>query len=216
MPFAKNNTMSKKMPHGKRAQIYADAADLAALKLIGGTVSEGIRDTLAHFRAGIVSDLDGTIIPYANNNTEATTINPDLVALWQSCGISRIKIATNQGGINFADGLNKYPTAEMVAKRLAFAVSALAEAGIEVTEICAATYHPKATPEMAWWSAIELESKVEKVSNVSISANFGPEYRKPEIMMFVKLGATLYFGDSDEDAAAASAAGCKFARVERF
>lgn len=163
----------------------------------------------------LVTDLDGTLIPYNQNNREATAFNHELVKQWQARGITAIAIATNQGGMNFADGLNRYPTTAVVAKRIRYAIDELAKYGITVKSVIASVYHLNADFKLTSNTMVRFIKNCEHL-DIPISAKGTEQYRKPNPQMLFDLRATEYWGDSPEDEGAAKTARVKFYHVERF
>lgn len=161
----------------------------------------------------ICLDMDGVILNYGNHTTELR-INHDFIAHLVELGVKNVRICTNQGGLVFSvSNPAKYPTPERFIERASAAVRALNEAHISVARVHVAVFHPRADATL-----------IDRVRGSLVSANkpfsmmvhLLAEYRKPEPGMLRAAGATKFFGDSDEDGAAAIAWGCEFVRVERF
>jgi hypothetical protein len=126
----------------------------------------------------------------------------------------RLWLVTNQGMIPFSmhDPLH-FPTAEDFRHRLIYLVGALALAGIKVAGLDAAVFHPKAPHEAVRWAEKELALSLAGL-NLTCFVHLDPLSRKPGPFMLKRAGLTCYYGDSDEDAQAAS--GIEFIRVPRF
>lgn len=149
------------------------------------------------------ADLDGTIVSYGDG---AVRFNPSFTLSLARAGDKVINIITNQGGLVF--GLR---TAAQVAERLRVATEGLAAAGVKVNAVYICTAHPKASAEKCEAAAAQLR---ELLPNAHVFS--GIEYRKPNAAMLVAAKATKYYGDSDEDAAAARNAGIPYVKIERF
>lgn len=172
----------------------------------------------------LATDLDGTLIPYGQNNQQPTAFNHELAMQWKQRGITKLCIATNQGGMVFSNGENKYPTPQIVAWRIAYAIDELSKHGITVKTVIASVYHPKATIKMIGdamlglaqeFAALAMFGKF-NVGKVELRTKGTEFYRKPNPQMLFDLKATEYWGDSPEDADAARNANVRFFSVDRF
>lgn len=162
----------------------------------------------------LTTDLDGTLISYSSGSAPA--FNHALAAQWKAEGVAEIAIATNQGGILFADGKNKFPTAEIVASRIIFAAVELSKYNIKISKMIISVYHPKFKHGQISADLISRPLLNAKKEIPSMQIETGEQWRKPSPKMLQAIKATNCYGDSDEDKAAAEAANIPFHKVERF
>lgn len=162
----------------------------------------------------LTADLDGTLISYGSGSTP--TFNHALAAQWQAEGVTEIAIATNQGGILFADGKNKFPTAETVANRIIFAFMELGKYNIKISKMIISVYHPNFKHGQISADLISRPLFRAKQEIPSMRIETGEQWRKPSPKMLQAMKATSYYGDSDEDQAAAEAFKIPFYKIERF
>lgn len=161
----------------------------------------------------IALDLDGTLISL-DRATDA--VNVALLHELRQRGARRIAICTNQGGIPFRImGSERYPSAADFGRRLLAVGRCAWTHGVSVEAVRVACYHPKATPAAIERAARELRPSVAHVCpNWHVYASEAA--RKPHGLMLRSVGATEYWGDSEDDAGAAADAGIPFVRIERF
>ena len=170
----------------------------------------------------IALDLDGTLLDYSPEGPE-TRVNWQLIRQLAALGVTEVAIVTNQGGLPWfvMDVLRKdgrpYPSPAQFLNRLAVAVDALSRYEIKVDDVRVSCYHPRADEAAIQRAATEVRAGIQR----AIIAGDWHVYttaraRKPEPLMLRSVGATEYWGDSDEDEGAARAAGVPFVRVERF
>lgn len=197
-----------------------------ASRLGEGNRSEGIRRALEAFAeiapdeenrpvlAGI--DLDGTILNYGGQAAGDVRVNHAFIARLHADGVEAVAIISNQGGINFHDiAPTTYPSAAQVARRIEAACVALDAAGVNIASVDIAIFHPRAASDVMAKSAAALREELLSLQYpVSVWENASS--RKPSGTALELAGIAVYYGDSDEDAAAALAAGARFVRVERF
>lgn len=168
-----------------------------------------------------VFDLDGTLLDYSPE-CAPPRVNWAVVRALLSLGVREVTFATNQGGLPwFVMGVTRrdgrpYPSPDQFLFRLAVAVGTLDRYGIAVAAVRVSVFHPRADP-----AAIQRAARLVRAGMGSILVPDWRVYttaaaRKPQPLMLRSVGATEYWGDSDEDAAAAQAAGIPFVRVERF
>lgn len=166
----------------------------------------------------IALDLDGTLLDYSPEGPEPR-VNPAVIAALQARGVTEVAICTNQGGLPFGvlDYKRKdnrpYPKPEQFAVRLRAAIAALTDAGIRIACVRVSLWHDYATEDALAMAAIQVKSVH---YGVPVMVYTIPAFRKPNPFMLYWVGATEYWGDSDEDAQAAHNAGVPFVRVERF
>ena len=162
----------------------------------------------------IALDFDGVIGNYGDHTT-ASRINAGLLVLLPRRR-QPVAICTNQGGMAFSrHNPARYPAPAQVARRLRAGCSFLVANGYPVVAIYISAYHPKAADADIQWAARELRGWLEGF--VSTWKVFTTERaRKPHALMLHAAGATCYYGDSQEDAQAAAAAGVPFVLVPRF
>ncbi len=178
----------------------------------------------------IALDLDGTLLDYSPEGP-TPRINHALMARLAVRGVREVAILTNQGGLCFGvlgykrkDG-KPYPTPAQFYMRLAIARNALAMHGIAVSAVRVSCWHKAAAqPEIA--AAVQLAARqvreclakhrVQFHSDVDWTLYTTARARKPQPLMLHSVGATEYWGDSDEDEGAARAAGVPFVHVDRF
>lgn len=160
----------------------------------------------------IALDFDGVVANYGDHTTQLR-LNGGLFALLPRQR-QPVAICSNQGGMAFSR-LNpeKYPSPERVAYRLAAGSNFLH--GYPVQAIFVSAFHPKADDAAIQQAAQQLRKML---------GRFAPAWRvytterarKPNPLMLRAAGATVYYGDSPEDAQAAQAAGIPFILVPRF
>lgn len=160
-------------------------------------------------------DLDGTLLNYGNADftTFVNTAFLDTLA-GTTDAPEFIKIVTNQGGLQFGmAGIAKYPTLSYFEDRIIRLMAALQERNVYIDRVYACIYHPKGDHI--------LEDQVKEAIAASrigriVTVLDKEAYRKPAPGMLLLAGATVLYGDSDEDEQAAQAAGIPFIRVDRF
>jgi histidinol phosphatase-like enzyme len=167
------------------------------------------------------SDIDGTLLPYGKPKL---ILNYALTRSWQRQGIHTIALVTNQGGLPFAiaqkrEGSNvTFPTPAQFLERLTYLIIALDRERINVSAIRVCTYHPKAQDCDIQTAARELRewmsAKLPNIWHVYTTEAM----RKPNggMLRTFDLKTGTYYGDSDEDAAAAHQACWSFVKVERL
>ena len=157
-------------------------------------------------------DLDGTLVNYGDGDI---VVNKGLIDQFLKPG-DKVAVITNQGGVPLG-----YRTAEKVIVKLAAAKRSLDERGVEIAMVMVSTYHPKATRLAMDAAATDVFVAGKKIG-LPMRVWSEDFTRKPEPGMFKLLTAFVheqldcYIGDSDEDEAAAEAAGVSFVRVPRF
>jgi len=172
----------------------------------------------------ITLDLDGTLLDYNYLPGRMPQLNYDLVdRLYfdaNTTGNRFVSIVTNQGGLPFGmrrlaaiDG-RPYPHPTIFVVRLFAVVTALARYDLKVDSIRVCLYHPRANADDVERVAQVLRPMLSFFENTVVYTT--AKARKPSPLMLKSVGATCYYGDSDEDAAAAQAASIPFYRVTRF
>lgn len=170
----------------------------------------------------IASDIDGTLLDYNYIPGQLPAVNWPLLRQIAE-RTDTLRLVSNQGGLPWGvmgkqrkDGRAYPKPADFVGRLLALS-GALTMVGVRLTGVFACTYHPKA-PEYAVFSAAYDVDALLRAGRLAVTAFFysGEEFRKPSPAMLKIAGATCYYGDSDEDEAAAQAAGIEFVRVARF
>lgn len=160
-------------------------------------------------------DLDGTLLNYGNAEF-TTSINVGLLdTLAGTPEVPRfIKIATNQGGLQFGEeGAKGFPTVAYFIDRVIRLMDACQERNIYIDRVFACIYHPKGDQQLEEYIRGEIAASP---IGRSITVLNDASYRKPAPGMLQLSQCDLYYGDSDEDEQAAQAAGIPFIRVERF
>lgn len=165
-------------------------------------------------------DLDGTLINYNYSPGDITKVNWDLIK-----GLKQVPaaICTNQGGLTFgmqyrkrADG-RLYPAPEHFIDRLITAIDAMDQHGVTVGAVRVSLWHPRAIGYPLTKAANKIRQAVGSIwPYMDLMVFTSSRARKPEPMMLESVKCEVYFGDSQEDEAAALAAGVGFVRVERF
>lgn len=162
-------------------------------------------------------DIDGTLLDY-NYNGPVAVVNPKVALSLPR----RIALVTNQGGTSFgvagilrSDG-RPYPRPGDFVGRLSALLSFLSQSRVEVIETRISVYHPRADLDH-----IQMSARAIRLGLATLKAGEWRVYateraRKPNPLMLRSVRATEYWGDSDEDEAAAAAAGITFRRVARF
>ena len=173
-----------------------------------------------------VFDFDGTLADFSPEGP-ISRINMQLVADLARQGVREIGFATNQGGLCFGvlgsvrrDG-RPYPTPDQFLRRLDCAGVVLARAGIVIVDVRVSCWHKAAETQPEVTAAVQAAARRVRAG---LHARHFPMWRvyttaaarKPNPLMLRSVGATEYWGDSDEDAGAAQAAGIPFVRVPRF
>jgi len=166
----------------------------------------------------IALDIDGTLLDYDLLPGQPPAINTALLA--QLTGKS-IALVTNQGGLAFGwagrdrtEG-RKFPSPADFMQRLSALMQACAAANITIKHLHVCIFHPKANMEIigeVQYALFRLLCNMPFQSYIHTDS----EHRKPSPAMLQEAGATIYYGDSDDDEQAAQAAGIEFVRVERF
>ena len=150
----------------------------------------------------------------------------------QQRGVREIAICTNQGGLCFGvlgytrrDGC-EYPTPQRFDMRLAVVDAALSMYGISVCAVRVSCWHKAAETQPEVAAAVQAAARQVRMCLASRNRQFHSDIdwrvyttaaaRKPQPLMLRSVGATEYWGDSDEDEGAAIAAGIPFVRVARF
>ena len=177
----------------------------------------------------IALDLDGTLLDYSPEGP-APKINRALLTLLARQRVRSVAICTNQGGLCFGvlgsvrkDGRG-YPTPPQFVARLRFAVLALAAYGISVPHVRVSCWHKAAATQPDVAAAVQRAAQLVRWELPYKLAQFDLDWRvytterarKPAPLMLRSVGATCYYGDSDEDAQAAANAGIQFHYVERL
>lgn len=172
----------------------------------------------------IASDIDGTLLDYNYIPGQLPAVNWPLLRLLAE-RTDTLRLVSNQGGLPWGvmgkqrkDG-RAYPKPADFVGRFVHLVGALALHGVQVPGLYVCVYHPAAPADAVHRAASgvgDLLFSAMPGGEFHIAVFGDVEYRKPSPAMLVAAGATCYYGDSDEDAAAAEAAGIEFVRVERF
>lgn len=158
-------------------------------------------------------DFDGVVANYGDHVNE-TRFNPALRDILPRQR-QPVAIVTNQGGTAF-HRLNpeRYPSPEHVAQRLAGGIRYLSALGYPVAVLLISVYHPKAERQAIQYAAHRLRLAMPGVRTWHVYTT--AESQKPSPFMLQRAHASVYYGDSPEDAQAAAAAGIPFVAVPRF
>lgn len=169
----------------------------------------------------ITLDIDGTLLDYNYSTRTKPVINQELIAKLAADGVEQIALVTNQGGLVFGEqGFRRqdgrgYPVPEDFTNRLFELDQALARHGIAIAGVYICTYHPKA--DAGWLDATtDKLRRLLRLTHLPCFVYPVDSFRKPSPIMLEIAKASVYYGDSDEDEQAASAAGIPFVRVPRF
>ena len=133
-----------------------------------------------------------------------------------------VAILTNQGGLPYgvAGKLRKdgrpYPTPVQFITRLRCARVALSEYGIAVAHLRVSLWHAYADAAAIRSAATQVRGWLDVTQGMQWRVYTTERARKPHPLMLHSVGATEYWGDSPEDAAAAANARIPFVPVERF
>ena len=161
----------------------------------------------------IALDFDGVIANYGDHVSQ-TRYNVDLLSLLP--GQQPVAICSNQGGMVFSrHNPERYPSPLRVAQRLLGGCNFLRRNGYPVQAIYISAFHPKAAADEIQYAARSLRDLVSVIAPVW-RVYTTERARKPHPLMLRAAGATVYYGDSPEDAQAAQAAGIPFVAVPRF
>lgn len=152
-------------------------------------------------------DLDGTICNYNAHGVEIRT-NPALLGMLPPQSL--IAIISNQGGLPHGR-----IEAAQVVRRMAAACTFLAQAGHQVVGIYASVFHPTATAGQVRSAERSLRYRAAQIG-LPLSVFSTARSRKPSPFMLKHARISAYYGDSEEDRAAARMAGIPFVRVLRF
>jgi hypothetical protein len=175
----------------------------------------------------IASDLDGTVLDY--DYSPEGRGDGGLLDRWLLAGVRQVVFISNQGGLPFGiagarrkDG-RPYPTPEIVVRRLKSATWACETAGIDVLGVLYCVWHPRAEESQIERAARVLREELARWPGAIPWRVYATgRARKPSGLMlravpaFVGRVPVAYYGDSDEDEAAARDAGIAFVRVDRF
>lgn len=168
----------------------------------------------------IACDIDGTLLDYDYIPGQPPKINHALIERLRG---EEIALVTNQDGLPFGvkgvirkDG-RRYPCPEDFVDRLKHLLEALHQADVTVRNIQICIYHPKADPysiDVAHGCLLDGLDTIDRHGIIYIY--WIEHFRKPNPAMLIEAGATIYYGDSDEDAEAAFSAKIEFVSVDRF
>ena len=169
----------------------------------------------------IALDLDGTLLDYSPESN-SVRVNYAVINALVRRGVREVAICTNQGGLPWhvmgvrrKDG-RPYPSPEQFCIRLRCAIVALSRAGIRVVAVRVSVYHPRADEAAIQRAARAVRADLVRLMYVETKVYTTARARKPQPLMLHSVGATEYWGDSDEDEGAAQATGIPFIRVDRF
>lgn len=158
----------------------------------------------------IALDIDGTLLDYGSHG--ATRINTDLVASLPR-GVD-IVLVTNQGGLPFGLTNHRFPSVRQFVERLATIYRYMAACRKPFSAVYVCVYHPLASPQAIQSVAHQVRGHIAIYPRWRVYAT--SRARKPSPLMLRAAGATIYYGDSPEDAKAALAASIPFVPVCRF
>lgn len=170
----------------------------------------------------IALDIDGTLLDYDAIPGQPPVVNTALIQELATNGVKQVALVTNQGGLAFGwpgrDKIEgrKYPSPADFITRLSTLAQALNEHSINVRAVYVSLYHPKANPKVLE----QIRATLYELVPLGLASLFlvyiNSAYRKPSPLMLQRAGATVYYGDSQEDEQTAQAAGVEFVPVERF
>lgn len=158
-------------------------------------------------------DIDGTILPYGAAKDDYRG-NADLIHRLPPAASTNIILVTNQAGINFIG--DRYPTPAEVANRIHNALLFLGRHGYFPRYTNISVFHPRTPYSVIEISAKRLRRALHALNILNFSIYATEKSRKPQPYMLRHPMLETYYGDSDEDRAAADAAGIPFVRIERF
>lgn len=163
----------------------------------------------------IALDFDGVVANYGDHTTQLR-FNGDLFRLLPRP--QPVAICTNQGGMAFSfSSPDRYPTPQRIAYRLFHGCAFLEVRGYFVQRILIAAYHPKASEHDIERAARQLQERLQPfLFDCDLNIYTTEQARKPSPFMLWTAEATMFYGDSSEDAQAAEAAGIPFVSVPRF
>jgi hypothetical protein len=164
----------------------------------------------------VALDMDGTLLDYSPEGQEPR-VNWAVIAMLKARAACSAAIYTNQGGLLFGvRGLQRrdgkpYPQPQQFIVRLSCAVA----------DVRVSCWHQAAEQDDIMAAALQAAaSRVRQgLPGLGLPAwtvYTTPKARKPRGDVLRWMGATEYYGDSDEDEHAAAAAGIPFVRVVRF
>ena len=169
----------------------------------------------------IALDLDGTLLDYSPAGGDIR-VNHAVMRDLATRRVPAVAICTNQGGLPFGvlgklrkDG-QPYPTPAQFVARLSVIRLAMEDYGIVSPQVRVSLYHPYADPAAIDAAARQVRSGLDVMAGLNWTVYTTAAARKPGTLMLRSVCATEYWGDSDEDAQAAQAAGIPFVRVPRF
>ena len=165
-------------------------------------------------------DFDGTLTDYGFQAGSPVKVNTPLLETLRG---SEITIITNQGGLAFGimqsnrvDG-RKYPLPIDFFNRYRDFVAIAKNFDVKVIQLQIALFHPKAQQHYVDLVKDELfDLLVTHNSRFDFRIYLTEHYRKPHSNMLELAEIEIYYGDSDEDQAAALEAGIEFMKVERY
>ena len=169
----------------------------------------------------IASDIDGTLLNFGDHETPPGVNFPLILNI--ASKTNRIALITNQGGLPWglagtqrADG-RCYPHPRQFVDRVCALANILGACGIQISELRVAVCSPRAG-NIANLRAASTTRRLLKKANLPFPIHIysTERARKPNQLMLKAASAHCYYGDSDEDAAAACAAGIEFVKIERF
>lgn len=170
--------------------------------------------------ARVGCDIDGTLLDYNHQDGQSKA---NTLAMHYLRG-ETIALITNQGGLVFGlrylrrtDG-RIYPHPWDFVQRLNFLMGALREYDIKVASLLVSVYHPRATENEIEATASALRYQLRQAGYPTDwwTVYASKRSRKPGTTMLKSAGVHSYWGDSDEDRAAAFALGMPFVPVARF
>lgn len=167
----------------------------------------------------IGADIDGTLLDYNYIPGAPPAVNWPLIRTIRQ-RTDTLYLVSNQGGMPFGiAGMQRkdgrfYPTPKDFVARLVHLAGALALHGIRIGGLWVCVFHPKALAEANMTAAETLTGLLQGFQALAANIYRGDLMRKPAPNMLRHAELGCYYGDSDEDAQAAS--GIEFVRVERF
>jgi hypothetical protein len=169
----------------------------------------------------IGSDIDGTLLDYDHVPGQQPVINEALIQEIAK-RTDWVVLITNQGGLPFGvmgrklRGGRSYPKPADFVLRLSKLAESLGAAGIHIGSMHVSVFHSKVSAEAVQKAAEMAVALLSDFPSDRIEIYTDEQSRKPSPVMLQHAEIDCYYGDSDEDAEAAKAAGVEFVHVERF
>lgn len=169
--------------------------------------------------AKVGADIDGTLLDYGHPWDTPTPhrLNTALCESLAKQGVTALHLISNQGGVPLAArGAPGLPTPAQAAERITFLIDSLAAYRIQIASLRICVWHEKADERDIRVARCALEEYFRWPIRFLYLVYDHSYWRKPNPAMLQVAGISTYYGDSDDDRAAAIAAGCQYIPIPRF